>query len=123
MKRNRDARREFVAIHKVGSLDVRIAAVDHPGKRVEGKIRRSAMPGRLFDRAEMSLGRISKRDAGSGNRRGRCSGGYGQRQEVFVVEHRSIEAEAFEIVGEKSSAANLRSDGLAVGIGESKPEG
>jgi len=43
-------------------------------------------------------------------------------QKTPVIERGKIEAEPIEIVGEKNGAADLGVDGLAVGIGKSKPK-
>ena len=51
--------RQFVAINKIGSLNVLIAAVNHAGKAVEAEINGSVAPRRLFDGTETRFRQVA----------------------------------------------------------------
>src|SRR5260370_914195 len=126
MKRNGDARREFIAIDEIGSLDILIAAEDNAAKTVKTEVNGNPVPGSLLDGPESCFGQVAKRHAGGGNcnddARGR-SRGCGQREKTFVVEAREIQAESPEIVGEKNRAAHFGVDGFPERVGERETEG
>ncbi len=126
MKRDGDARRKFIAIDEIGSLDILIAAEDDTGKTVETEINGYPAPGSLLDGTKSRFWQISKSHAGGRNRGDNASGGScgrRQRKETLVVEAREIQAKSPEIVGEKNGAAHFGVDGFAEGVGERQTEG
>src|ERR1700674_99700 len=121
VQRNGNARRQFVAIDEIGSLDSLIAAVYDVGKGVETKINGGAAPGGLLDGAEARFRQAAERNAGGGNygdnTGGRCRC-CGEREETLVVEAREVQAEATEIVREENGAAHFGVDGFAERVRE-----
>src|SRR6266852_6252582 len=81
MKRDGNARREFIAIDEIGSLDILIAAEDDTGKTVETEINGYPMPGSLLDGTKSRFRQISKSHASGRNGGDNASGrSRGRRQ-------------------------------------------
>src|SRR5260370_22336941 len=108
MKRDGDARREFVAIDEIGSLDILVAAEDDTGKTVETEINGDPVPGGLLDGTESRFRQIPKRHAGGGNRGDNARGRRRwrrKREKTLVLLAHVIQAASPDIVLEKNCAA------------------
>src|SRR5208283_1109007 len=104
---------EFHAWYKIGRVDELVVAVQRPGVRSEGKIKRQVAPRRL-------LHGVETRFRGAAQHHAVCRTEF---KEAAVVQGRDVEAVAVKIVGQKNRAADIGTDGFFIRIAERQPEG
>src|SRR5208283_5388329 len=112
MEGNSDLWCKFGARDEGGSKQELVIAVHCPHEGIEGKINRELLPRGLLHGAEASLGRAAQKDAL----------GRAELEETAITEAGNIETKAAEIVVEEDRAADIRIDGVAVGVGKGQPE-